>query len=93
MSEPLVWFSREALTMGDVVVTVVPDEVEADMVCGMLAANGIRGWYQKTNAGAAIWTGTMATIGPIQVLVDEMDVEEARRLLATTDAARPDVDS
>ena len=79
--------------MGDVVITVVPDEVEADMVCGMLAANGIRGWYQKTNAAAAIWTGTMATIGPIHVLVDEMDVEEARRLLATTDATHPgDVD-
>lgn len=76
--------------MGDVVVTVVPDEVEADMVCGMLAANGIRGWYQKANAGAAIWTGTMATIGPVQVLVDETDVEDARRLLATTDAALPD---
>ena len=76
--------------MGDVVITVVPDEVEADMVCGMLAANGIRGWYQKTNAGAAIWTGTMATIGPVQVLVDETDVEDARRLLATTDAALPD---
>lgn len=76
--------------MGDVVVTVVPDEVEADMVCGMLAANGIRGWYQKTNAGAAIWAGTMATIGPVQVLVDETDVEDARRLLATTDAALPD---
>jgi hypothetical protein len=79
--------------MGDVVITVVPDEVEADMVCGMLAANGIRGWYQKTNAGAAIWTGTMATIGPVQVLVDESYVEEARRLLATTDLAPPeDVD-
>ena len=76
--------------MGDVVITVMPDEVEADMVCGMLAANGIRGWYQKTNAGAAIWTGAMATIGPVQVLVDERDVENARRLLAGTDAARPD---
>ena len=71
--------------MGDVVVTVVLDEVEADMVCGMLAANGIRGWYQKTNTGAAIWTGMMATIGPVQVLVDAKDAESARRLLAGTD--------
>jgi len=69
-------------SMGDVVVSVVPDEVEADMVCGMLAANGIRAWFQKTNAGAAIWTGTMATIGPIQVLVDTADAEKARELLA-----------
>ena len=70
------------MSTGDVVLTVVADEVEADMVCGLLAANGIRGWYQKTNAGAAVWTGTMATIGPIQVLVSEVDVDEARHLLA-----------
>jgi hypothetical protein len=56
----------------------------------MLAANGIRGWYQKTNSGAAVWTGMMATIGPIQVLVDERDGKEARRLLESTDAALPD---
>jgi Putative prokaryotic signal transducing protein len=76
--------------MAHVVIAVVRDEMEADMVCGMLAANGIRGWYQKTNVGAAIWTGTMATIGPIQVLVNDRDGEEARRLLATTDAVPPD---
>ena len=67
--------------MGDVVVSVVPDEADAEMVCGMLAANGVRAWFQKTNAGAAIWTGTMATIGPIQVLVPEEDAAKAHELL------------
>jgi len=51
------------------------------MVCGVLAANGVRAWFQKTNAGAAIWTGTMATIGPIQVLVPEEDAAKAHELL------------
>jgi hypothetical protein len=40
-----------------------------------------RAWYQKTNAGAAIWTGTMASIGPIHVLVGEKDLAAARDLL------------
>ena len=70
-------------TVGSVVLTVVPDEVEAEMVCGMLAANGIRGWYQQTNQGAALWTGAVATVGPIQVLVDDDDVARARALLAS----------
>jgi Putative prokaryotic signal transducing protein len=68
----------------------VPDEVEADMVCGMLAANGIRGWYRKTTLGAAVWTGTMATIGPVEILVDEKDGDGARGLLASAEAVPPD---
>jgi hypothetical protein len=71
-------------SVSDVVLTVVPDEAEAEMICGMLAANGVRSWYQQTNQGAALWTGAVATVGPIQVLVDSDDIGIARKLLAGT---------
>ena len=47
----------------------------------MLAADGIKAEYQKANVGAAIWTGTMASIGPIHVLVDEKGAAAAHELL------------
>jgi hypothetical protein len=67
-----------------VVVTVVSGVPEAEMVCGLLRANGIKCGYRDTEAidtpledfGAA---------GPQEILVAGADLEDAKSLLATTD--------
>jgi Putative prokaryotic signal transducing protein len=74
---------RQPLTlreMGAVPLTVVHDEMEAEVICGMLRTNGIECGYRKTDMAAA-WTMGFATGGPTEVLVDETKLDEARRLL------------
>lgn len=63
--------------------TVVHDEMEADVVCGMLRTNAIECFYRKTNMAGA-WTTGFARGGPIEVLVDELDLAAARELLTPT---------
>jgi Putative prokaryotic signal transducing protein len=68
--------------MEAVTLTVVGSDVEAEMVCGLLRSNGIRCSYRKTNYGAAIGDASgVSMTGPTEVLVDEHDLEAARRLL------------
>ena len=66
--------------MGAVALTVVHDEMEAEVLCGMLRTNGIECGYGKTNAAGA-WTIGFASGGPTEILVDESKLEEARKLL------------
>lgn len=61
--------------------TVVRDELEAEMMCGKLRANGITSSYRKTDFGAAAWTGTLASGGPVEILVEKADLLAAKRLL------------
>jgi hypothetical protein len=65
----------------DVVLTVVCDEAEAQMVSGMLTANGIRSSYRRTGPADAIWTGTFTGMGPFEIIVNEEDAERARAML------------
>jgi len=64
--------------------TVVPDEMQAEVLCGRLRASGIECGYRKTDSAAAISAagGGFAIAGPTEVLVDERDLERAKRLLA-----------
>jgi hypothetical protein len=65
-----------------VTLTVVENDLEAEMLCGMLRANGIKCAYEKADAGGALAIYTASTqIGPTTVLVDETQLEEARKLL------------
>jgi hypothetical protein len=64
-----------------VLLTVVGSESEADMVCGMLQANGITCSHEKTDAAAAMGMYTGAQGGATAVLVGEGQLEEARKLL------------
>jgi hypothetical protein len=68
--------------MGTVTLTVAADEMEAEMVCGLLRSNGIECSYRSTGAslgaGAA---GALGMAGPTEVLVAEEDLEAARALL------------
>jgi hypothetical protein len=68
-----------------VVVTVVSDEPEADLVCGLLRSNGIDCAYRDTEAIDSPLEDFTAA-GPREILVREADLEAARALLA--DATR-----
>jgi hypothetical protein len=59
--------------------TTVASQREADVICGMLRAEGIKcGAREATGA----WTGSMASGLWYEILVSEGDLEVARELLA-----------
>jgi hypothetical protein len=55
----------------------------AEVLCGRLRASGIECAYRKTDSAAAIsaYGGGFAMAGPTEVLVDEHDLPDARKLL------------
>ena len=63
-----------------VVLTVVPGETEAQVLCGLLRANDIECGYRDTDAIDSPLEDFM-TSGPRQILVHEADLEAARALL------------
>ena len=63
-----------------VVLTVVPGETEAELLCGLLRANGIECGYRETDAIDSPMEDFMSA-GPREVLVHEPDLEAARSLL------------
>lgn len=63
-----------------VVLTVVPTETEAELLCGLLGANGIECAYRDTDAIDSTIEDFIAA-GPREVLVHEADLEAARELL------------
>jgi hypothetical protein len=67
-----------------VVLTVVHDEAEAEILCGLLRANRIECSYRKTDLAAGAWTVGFASGGPIELLVNEEDLVAARELLPPT---------
>jgi hypothetical protein len=66
-----------------VTLTVVRDELEAEVVCGMLRTNGINCGHRRSDvaAGAAAYGGGSSIAGPIEIVVDEADVAAAKKLL------------
>ncbi len=58
-------------------VTVVPNEGEAMVACGLLRANGIQCFYRAVGVGS----GFGANVGPCEVLVQQSDLERAKELL------------
>ena len=63
-----------------VVLTVVPGETEADVLCGLLRSNGIECAYRDTEAIDSPIEEFIAS-GPREILVYEADLEAARALL------------
>ena len=66
--------------------TVVDNELEAEMICGMLRANGISCAQQNSSVGAAQYGAEVAGVvfgqgSPTEVLVEESQLEKARSLL------------
>jgi Putative prokaryotic signal transducing protein len=68
-----------------VVVTVVSGEPEAELVCGLLRANGIKCGYRDTEAIESSLEDFTPS-GPREILVAAADLEAAKSLLATNDA-------
>ena len=63
-----------------VVLTVVSGENEAELLCGLLRANGIECAYRDPEAIDSPREDFLAA-GPREVLVHEVDLEAARALL------------
>lgn len=67
--------------MALVTLTVVPNQLEAEMLCGELRANGIECSCEVTNPAAAVGQYGVGQAGATAVLVEEEQLAEARRLL------------
>ena len=63
-----------------VVLTIVPGETEAELLCGLLRSNGIECAYRDTSSIDSTIEDFIAA-GPREVLVHEADLESARALL------------
>ena len=63
-----------------VVLTVVPTEQEADLLCGLLRSAGIECGYRDTEAIDSPLEDFIAA-GAREILVHESDLEAARELL------------
>jgi Putative prokaryotic signal transducing protein len=61
--------------------TVVPDEGEAEALCGLLRTEGIECSYRDTDISAGGIFGGRTFGGWREILVDEDDLEQARQLL------------
>jgi hypothetical protein len=64
-----------------VVVTTVSDEIEAEVVCGLLRAAGLECGHRVTEATDSAFEG-IAADGPREVLVHESELEAAKAVLA-----------
>lgn len=67
--------------MPEVSLTVVANEPEAEMLCGLLRANGIACEYRQTDVGAGMTGASAAMGGPREIFVEEEQLETARKLL------------
>lgn len=66
-------------------VTIMPNEVAADLACSFLRAEGIPCGHRVTNIGAGAWDGVPNAGGPREVLVDPTDLDAAREALASAE--------
>ena len=69
--------------MAEAPLTVVGDEMEAEVLCGMLRTNGIECYHRREgiSAGISALAGGVTMAGPTAVIVNESDLEAARSLL------------
>lgn len=72
--------------MALVPLTTVATEMEADMLCGLLRTNGIPCTHESTGRfagsfGSAVTGAVFGEAAPNLVLVEEAQLEEARKLL------------
>jgi len=76
--------------MALVTLTVVGNELEAEVLCGLLRTNGIACSHQSTGAEAAPYGSDFAGVlygqgATTAVLVEEEQLDEARKLLPDGD--------
>jgi putative signal transducing protein len=68
--------------MALITLTVVANEPEAEILCGLLRANGIACTYRTTNLAAGMADASAAIGGPREILVEAQQFEDAQKLLA-----------
>jgi hypothetical protein len=66
-----------------VYLTLVPSEVEAELLCALLRTEGIDCEQRPTNFSVGMMDG-MPGGGPREVFVDEHDLARAREILAAS---------
>jgi len=66
--------------------TVVPGELDAEALCGLLRSAGIRCGYRPTDETDSLVENFVGSGGPQEVRVAEEDLEAARELLADAEA-------
>jgi hypothetical protein len=68
--------------VNDVTVAVVPSRAEAELVVGLLRANGVRAGYRADDAGGQ---EPQLQLTGVRVLVPAEDEAAARQILSTED--------
>lgn len=68
-----------------VAVTTVADELEADVVCGLLRSAGLECGFRHTAAADSAFEGIGG--GRMEIIVHADDVETAREVLGSTGTA------
>ena len=68
---------------GGTKLAVVANRMEAEELCGMLRANGIKCNYVLSDmaAGITMVSGGLPNVGPVDVYVEENQLDDARTLL------------
>jgi len=66
-------------------VTIVPNEVAADLLCSFLRAEGIKCAHRVTNVAAGALDGAPGMGGAREILVAKNDAEAAEAILAAVD--------
>ena len=66
-------------------VTIVPNELSADLVCSFLRAEGIKCAHRVTNVAAGALDGVPGMGGAREVVVARVDVEAAQAVLAAAE--------
>lgn len=66
-------------------VTIVPNEVAADLLCSFLRAEGIKCAHRVTNVAAGALDGAPGMGGAREILVAASDVDAAEAILAAVD--------
>ena len=67
--------------MDAVQLTVVGNEIEAEMLCGLLRSDGIECNHRKADSASMLSAEGGAIARPTEILVHARDLDAARRLL------------
>ena len=66
------------------VVTIVRDELEAELVCALLRTERIAATHRRTDFAAGAADASTTAAGPREIVVPEGQLEAARELLSAT---------
>lgn len=68
------------------VVTEVTGAAQAEILRGLLEAQGIEVWLSQEGAGKSVYPVTTGVFGKVEILVPEAQLERAKTILSEVDA-------